>query len=57
MQITIDIPKSWIKQMKKEEFIYVDKLCDMIVKSAAASKGHKTGSDKIDVLDNMELDK
>lgn len=30
MQIVIEIPKKWIKDMAREEFIKVDELCEVI---------------------------
>ena len=40
MQIAIEIPEAWIEEMKREEFIEVDALCECILNGTPLPKYH-----------------
>ena len=40
MRTIIEIPQSWVKEMKKEEFVKVDALCERIVNGIPLPEQH-----------------
>ena len=40
IELVIKIPKKWLNDMKREEFIHVDELCEAILHGTKIPKGH-----------------
>lgn len=51
IELVIKIPKKWLNDMKREEFIHVDELCEAILHGTPLPKGHGKLKDENEIFE------